>query len=101
MQQLKSKQRQLLFTIYKNSRVSTWNPVEYNFLFVLVENFPEHWNMWEGSPVFRDEKVSMEICAPISSSNLWYQFQASAAIFWYLELIFQIVNGILVFPHKW
>ena len=80
--QLKSKQRQLLFTIYKNSRVFTWNPTEYNILFDLVENFREHWNIWEGSPVFPDGMFRMEICAAISSSHLWYQFQASAAIFW-------------------
>ena len=56
--------------------------MEYNILFVLVENFREHWNIWEGSPVFPDGMFHTEICATISSSHIWYQFQASAAIFW-------------------
>ena len=95
--QLKRKQRQLLFTIYKHSRVFTWNPTEYNILFVLVENFREHWNMvvlffqmecfiWKFVPQF--------LLAIFDTSFRPLQpFFGNCT-----ELIFQRLNMILVLP---
>ena len=76
----------MLFTIYKNSRVFTWNPTEYNILFVLVENFREHWNIWEGSPVFPDGMFQLGIGVPLNPA-LIPVFQVFAAMFWLKELI--------------
>ena len=55
------------------------------------ENVWEQQNIWKGSPVFPDGIFQTEIRVPFLQSHLWYQFQAFAAVFRYMELIW--TNG--------
>lgn len=73
--------------------------MEYNILFVLVENFREHWNIWEGSPVFPDGMFHMEIVPQFLLAIFDTSFRPLQPFFGNCtELIFQRVNMILVLP---
>ena len=68
-----------LFTIYKTfpeNPVGKW--MEHN---TPAETFQEQRNISKGSPLFLDRMSQTEICVPFLQSQLWYQFQAFAALF--------------------
>ena len=69
---------------------SKWNKTSW---VVPAENFREQLKIWKGSPVFfRTESLKREFVFHFFKATVWYQFQASAAVFRQIDLI--CVNGI-------
>ena len=78
---------QVLYHLQKVSGKSGWK-VNGIRLFGLLRG---QRNILKGSPVLPDGMFQTEIRVPFLQSRLWYQFQAFAAVFWQIELIW--ANG--------
>ena len=88
--------RCLPFTKQKIRKIRLESKWSILFLVVRAENFQEQRNIWKVSPVFPDGIFQTEIRVPLLQSHLWCQFQASAVVFRWMELIkfVQTVNAI-------